>query len=477
MKLTVKRERPPVINIIFAVLTVLVSLAAIGAVVYSQLLPSKYFLVALIAVTILVSLIVWLLIKMHASKPANIIGYILSILVIIGSIFGMMAIANSLALLGSISNSSGDVVKMSIIVKEDSELKTVDDVQGKSLSAVKIDDEYLSQIKDQVDLGDYKYEESYPKLAKDLLDDKAEAIVYNEGYRGLLEEEFPKFDDEIRVIKTFEFKKKEVEKKEVDTSKGFNLYISGVDTYGSLSTVARSDVNIVATINHQTHKILLTTIPRDAYLPIALGGGNQRDKLTHAGIYGVESSMQTMAGALDTEINNYARLNFTTFIGIVDKIGGITVNNPTAFRSISGDSFPAGQVQLNGQRALAYSRERKNISGGDFARGQNQQRVIEGIFDKLTSPAVLANYQEVMSVLGNSLDSNIPRESLVALINQQVDYGGSWNISSIEVKGKGQTGGLPSAAMPGYQLYMVVLDQSSLQDAKQSIKETLSSSQ
>ncbi len=264
-----------------------------------------------------------------------------------------------------------------------------------------------------------------------------------------------------------------IKKKDIDNTKPFNVYISGIDTWGDIGTVSRSDVNIVATINPTTKRVLLTTIPRDSYVPIAGGGNNQYDKLTHAGNYGIDSSMQTIANLLDSKIDNYIRINFTSFMKMIDGIGGITIANPVTFTTDDGHVYKQGNLYLMGEDALQFSRERHNLEGGDNDRGKNQERVITAIFNKLMSPSVIYHYQNVLSVIGDSVQTNISRKSITALINQQIDSGASWKVESTDISGKGQTGGLPSYAMPSSQLYMFVIDQSSLQQTKERIKAAL----
>ena len=255
---------------------------------------------------------------------------------------------------------------------------------------------------------------------------------------------------------------------QVDTSKSFNVFISGIDSYGDISTKSRSDVNILATVNPDTRNILLTTIPRDAYVKIPLGGNNQYDKLTHAGIYGVEASMGSVANLLDTKVDAYVRINFTSFIESIDGIGGVTINNPTAFTSY-GESFPAGEITLDGKRALVYSRERKNLAAGDIDRGKNQARVIQGVVDKISSSSSLGEYNSFLDILSDSVQTNLSSGTIRALINQQLANPGSWSTEQNTLTGKGQTGGLKSYAMPNAELYMYVLNEQSVADAKKQI--------
>ncbi len=255
----------------------------------------------------------------------------------------------------------------------------------------------------------------------------------------------------------------------------FYVFISGIDTYGDIASQSRSDVNILAGINPRTHTITLVTVPRDAYLPIALGGNDQYDKLTHAGNYGVESSMKTVANLFDVTVDAYVRINFTSFIQGIDKLGGITVHNPAAFTS-SNEHFPAGDIYLTGERALIYSRERKSLSGGDIDRGKNQQRVITGIVSKASSVRSLDGLQSLLEIGRDSVQTNVAGEALRQLIYGQVRQPAEWRTESLQVTGRGETGTRPSYAMPDAQLYMYILDDSSVEEVKARLQEAMSAS-
>ena len=256
-------------------------------------------------------------------------------------------------------------------------------------------------------------------------------------------------------------------------NESFNLFISGIDTYGDVSKKSRSDVNIVATINPNTHKVLLTTIPRDSRVKIALGGNNQYDKITHAGIYGPESSMKTAANLLNTDINAYLRINFTSFIKSIDLLGGVDVDNPVAFSAQNGEFFQAGKIHLDGDRALAFSRERKHLAGGDIDRGKNQDRVISAIINKITSIRSLDGYNALLEAIDGSVDTNVSGPAIRSLINRQIDEPSAWQTTSYYLEGKG-TPGLSSYAMPNAKLYMYTLDQESINKASKQITDILS---
>lgn len=255
----------------------------------------------------------------------------------------------------------------------------------------------------------------------------------------------------------------------IDNSEStFNVYISGIDTYGDISTISRSDVNIIVTINQSKHTVLLTSIPRDSYVAIAGGGNNQGDKLTHSGIYGVDASMKTVANLMDVPIDKYVRLNFTSLVKIVDILGGVDVENPITFKTDEGEVFNQGKVHLNGTQALAFSRERHDLAGGDNDRGKNQERVLTAIVAKLSSTGALLHYQSILNSIGNSVQTNIDSNSTSSLVRNQIDSNARWTVVSRAVSGHAQYG-LHSYAMPQANLYFTVLDKSSIDSARQAI--------
>lgn len=251
----------------------------------------------------------------------------------------------------------------------------------------------------------------------------------------------------------------------------FNIYISGIDTYGPISSVSRSDVNIIMTVNRATHKILLTTTPRDSYIAIADGGQNQYDKLTHAGIYGVNASVHTLENLYGIDISNYIRLNFTSFLQLIDLVGGIDVENTQEFTS-GGYNFPVGTVHLDAEQALIFVRERYSLANGDNDRGQNQEKVIAALIKKLRSPDNLANYQAILTGLEGSIQTDLSLETIMGLVNTQLESGTQFTVESQAVTGTGRSD-LSSYAIPGSQLYMMEINQDSLEQAKTAIQSVL----
>src|SRR5699024_3837020 len=288
---------------------------------------------------------------------------------------------------------------VSIIVKANSTYQYTQDLKGKVYSTLATDDKSVDKTIEK--LQTENNENIQPKvysgvltLVNALYNNDVDCIIINESYRAMIEEDFPNFSSDTRVIYSKQYVTEINSPENSDITRNtFNVYVSGIDTYGSITTKSRSDVNMIMTVNPTTKTILLTSTPRDYYIPFNVLGG-QRDKLTHSGLYGVNETMQNVASYFGIDIDYFIRVNFDSLIDIVDSLGGIEVYNPQAFKN-----FEVGKITLNGEEALAFSRERYSFEDGDKERGRNQMRVITGIINKVLSPAIISNYSELMDKL------------------------------------------------------------------------------
>ncbi|MEY8462804.1 LCP family glycopolymer transferase CpsA [Streptococcus merionis] len=370
---------------------------------------------------------------------------------------------------------------MSIVVPADSDINDIAQVSSaftaKDSDARNIE-VLLAQLKEDknLDLESQdvaSYQEAYEKL----LAGEGQAMVLNSAYGDLLETVHPGYAEKLKTLYSYTIKK-DVKtgqsEKTISASDSFNIYISGIDTYGPISSVSRSDVNIIMTVNRSTNQILLTTTPRDSYVRIAGGGNNQYDKLTHSGVYGIESSIQTLENLYDIDISYYARINFTSFLNLIDALGGIEVYNDQEFTSLHGNyHFPVGNVKLNSEQALGFVRERYGLADGDRDRGRNHNKVIAAIINKLTSVNALASYTSIIDSVGASVQTDMPLSVMLALANDQLASGKRYSIVSQSLEGTGSVGELPSYAMPNASLYMMSVDETSLNTIKTAIHKTL----
>lgn len=248
------------------------------------------------------------------------------------------------------------------------------------------------------------------------------------------------------------------------TDEVYTIFVSGIDTRGGMTASSRSDVNIILTLNATTKQILMISTPRDYFVPLSISNGVP-DKLTHAGIYGVNVCMDTLDMLYDIDINYYFRLNFAGFEQIIDALGGVNVNSDYDFDSgnTTGYHFNKGENHLNGEQALVFARERYAFKEGDRQRGRNQMAVIQGVVDKATQPAFLKNYLSVLDSLDGAFETNVPYDVMASLVRKQLDEGGSWQVLSYSVDGTGDTQKPYSMSS---KAYVMIPDQNTVDKAK-----------
>ncbi|MCD1277126.1 LCP family protein [Streptococcus sinensis] len=460
-----------------ALLGVYALLAAllIFTIIRYNLLAFRYLNIVAIFFILLVAVASAFLIFKNKARVTTSIVLILALFAGSISMYAFKEVMDLSSGLNSTSNYSE--YEMSIAVLANSEITDVKDLTnvlaptGTDADNINALTQNVAQLK-KVDLT-VDTATSYLAAYRSLTNGEAKAIVLNSVFEDTLRSEDPDYASKIKKIYSYKLTKK------IETAIGkqdpnadvFNIYVSGIDTYGPISSVSRSDVNIIMTVNRKTKKVLLTTTPRDAYVPIADGGLNQSDKLTHAGIYGVDASVHTLENLYGIDINYYVRLNFTSFLKLIDLLGGIDVYNDQEF-TVGNTNYPIGTISLNSEQALTFVRERYSLSGGDNDRGKNQEKVIAAIIQKLTSTDALRNYNGIISGLQDSVQTNMSLETMVNLVNTQLESGGSYNVVSQALTGNGTTG-LPSHAMPDASLYMMEIDQNSLNAAKAAIQDTM----
>ena len=310
-------------------------------------------------------------------------------------------------------------------------------------------------------------------LADALKDQKVGAVILEEAYAESIAEAkgYEWVAQGIRKVDSFSFKEEEAssgfESVPEEIPEIFTVYISGIDTYGEINARSRSDVNILMFVNTISGQILMISTPRDYYVDFDVTHG-EKDKLTHAGIYGVESSMDALERLYDIEIDYYLKMNFSGFVNIIDALGGVEVYSDYTFSVPNVREYQKGYNQLSGLEALAFARERYSFAVGDYQRGRNQMEVIRAVLKKCTSPAILTNFPAVMHAAAQSFETNMPQEHIVALIKMQILGGQSWEISSFTPEGTSSY--QPTFSMPGQNLYVILPDEQSIAQAKELIR-------
>ena len=432
----------------------------------------NFGIIIVIMISIIVS--VFLIIK----KKAKVFNTIMLILINTVLIFSYVQFRTAIGLFENLNNNAQfSEYTMSVVVLKDDKASKLADLQGDSVAAPvssdganinKLMKEIREKEKQTVNLKETK---NYITAYDELTAGSTRAMILNNSYEDFIVKQHADFKDKTKKIYEFKIRKLINSKGNINADKVFNIYVSGIDTYGPISSISRSDVNIILTVNKETGKVLLTTTPRDSYVKIADGGNNEFDKLTHAGLYGVDASIHTLENLYGIKLDYYARLNFTSFLELIDTVGGVDVYNDQAF-SAGKYNFNSGLVHLDADKALAFVRERYSLAGGDNDRGKNQEKVIAAIIKKLTTKEGLVNYKTVINKISESVQTNIPIETVNKLANEQLNSGKEFSVASQALTGKGSMG-LPSYAMPGANLYMTEINEKSLNNVKENIKDVM----
>ena len=444
----------------------------LAAFLLNKMLPMKYL--AVIG-GVLFGLWVICFALQFVKNKIHLAGVVLSIFLSILQFAGIFYLSMANDLMDDIGGASYKIDNMVVVVRAEDPAETLQDAAGYTFGLQYVIDQgntkrMVESVEDE--LGTQIMTEEYagiPEAAQALLDGEVQAVIYNEAYTAMIEETIDDYSSKVKVLYQYGIET-EIEKEEVDISNAFNVYISGIDVAGSISKNSRSDVNIIMTVNPDTKQILLTSTPRDFYVPIPGISGGQKDKLTHAGIYGVDASMRTLEELYGIDISYYARVNFTSLVTIVDALGGVDVESEHSF-SAGGYDFTEGMNHLNGEQALAFSRERKSFSGGDSQRGKNQEAVIEAILHKAMSPAILKNANQIIASVSDCVETNMTRNEMAEFINMQLSDPAMWDIESQAADGTGSSAACYSSG--SQQLYVMIPDEAVVSAASQKMQDIL----
>lgn len=480
---------------IFAIVLSIVLVATAGIMVYEilklEILPSN-ILMPVILVIILFSLILLLLINFCAHGLATKI--IFSFLVILISVtyglgdYYLYSTASTLNIVTEQAAKSKNTV--SLIVMAESTKTNVQDINGSKIGVLKnINKEGTKKSLNDISKQNIGYStekfDNVPAMLQALYEGEVDAIILNEAYRSNVSEieNYGNFNNETKVIHQTVYYTKEANNSLAVsdiTSKPFTILITGNDSFGTLDEVSRSDVNMIVTINPLTSTILMTSIPRDAFVTevcddYACNYGVE-DKLTHTGIYGADTTKDTLENLLDIDINYIFRVNFSSMIDIVDALGGIDIDvaEGMAVSRFYSDStlegVHEGQNHLNGKRALAYSRERKAYLDGDVQRARNQQQVLQAMFKKASSPEIITKYSNILKAVSKAFDTNMTTKEITSFIKYQLQANPSWKFEQYVLKGENTLKVSPELGM---EVSAVELYAYSIQTASEKIQAVL----
>lgn len=457
----------------FAFVQLVISVIFMITVGTIDLLPGFYtFIIGIILV-----LLVLLVLFTQRWRAGGIVTKILSLLLIIIMLVGNNYLDITKKVLGKMSGENTKTATVGVYVLKDSPVQSLSELNGKSCGRLAVmdkenTDKMVTHLKERDVTLTYSDYAGLVQIIDALLDGKVEAILLNTSFIDVIAdvESYEDITDRIRLLElkeniiVIEDDKDSDIKSEYQNENVITLYFSGIDTTGSPSTISRSDVNILCSINKKTHQIFLLSTPRDYYVPLSVSGG-VRDKLTHAGIYGIDCSVDTLSMLYGIDIDYYVKVNFTGFVDIIDALGGVTVHSDYDFITRHGGyHIRVGENRLNGSEALGFARERYSLAGGDRQRGRNQMEVIRAMVSKLASPSILSNYAGIMASVSDSVVTNMPYDEISDLVKLQINEMPQWDIQQYSVDG---TGTMSTTYSMNQMLYVMQPDYNTVNQAKE----------
>lgn len=467
-------------------LALLVSEVWLGFQIYQlNMLPTKYLLVVLGLLVFLAVLIRGLTAPDNGKYQKkrggirNAIGYLLGLVMIAGCLVGSGAVSKIHSTISSVTSGPDISAVVDVYVRNDDNAQSIEDMKNYTFAVTDAYDwentqKTVSALEDK--FGQEITTVSYAtvsEMADALYAKNADALILNSSYVGILEgmDEYADFSDRVRVVyehtiaaenagngssflkDLFRPIQSIIDSFGSDKDATFIVYLSGSDTRRQTLSGGNSDVNILAVVNTDSKQILLVNTPRDYYIPSPASSTGAMDKLTHCGVYGPECSMEALGNLYDAEINYYAQINFTGFKTLIDAIGGVEVESDVAF-GVKDIYFNKGVNHLNGEEALTFARARKQLAGGDNARGKNQMKIITAVIKKLSSGStILANYSEILSSMEGMFTTSFTQSEISELVKMQLSDMASWNIQTYAVTGSNgrdttyATGGLYAYVM------------------------------
>ena len=470
------KEQKQLLHMAGKLITLIQLIFAVGliAVIWnSGLVPTKYLVAIIVVLLILFGVTFGL---QYVKNKVYIVGIVLSIILSILQVIGIVYMLKADKLMADVGGANYKTDNMIVVVKKDNPASNLMDASMYRFGTqTAVDQENTQTMLDNINkaLGREVKVEQYgtvQELANALLEGRVDAAVYNQALDGLITDSIEDYSEQVRVLYQYGIET-ELEQETADVEEPFNVYISGIDVDGPITTNSRSDVNIIMTVNPNTKKILLTTTPRDYYVQIPDISGEQRDKLTHAGIYGVDASMRTLEQLNGIDISYYARVNFSSLVKIVDTLGGVDVDSDFEFTA-GGYQFKQGMNHLDGKQALAFSRERYSFEDGDNQRGKDQEKVLTAILNKAMSPAILSNASALIADVSDSVQTNMTQEEMAKFIKMQLNDGASWTIESQAASGNGDTQACYSSG--DQPLYVMWPDEAVVQCISAKMNEILS---
>jgi LCP family protein required for cell wall assembly len=463
---------------ILLLIQLIISIVFLGYIYYLKMLPMKYYLI-LVGIIALLWFFMSFFIKYGIKKKkkenkygmlifSKLLSLVLSISLIIVSVMAFKG--NSF--LSNITGSLTQTRVISLYVKKESKYKKLSDIQ-KDLKKMKVGiasekgtkniNTAIAEMEDatgeEFKIKDYK---DYSALGDAIDAGKIDVAVVDNSYSALLEANHEGMDDGLRSLYQVEIEEQvqSVTQKTDVTEKPFIVYLTGIDTYGTVSAISRADVNLAVCVSPKQKQILMISIPRDTQVNLHRNG--KMDKLTHSAMYGIDETISTIEDFLELKVNYYAKTNFSGITNIIDALGGVTIDSPYSFKTLHGNyKIVKGKNEMDGNKALCFVRERHALPNGDFDRGRNQQRLLKAMISKAISPKIITNYSQILQAVEGCFETNMTSDEIKSLVYMQLDDMAKWETFNVQLSGDPEIS-YKTYSMKGKKCYTMVPSKKSL---------------
>ncbi len=472
-----KKKKKKIRNIclIISIISIILTIIFFAYLINLNMLPNKYLYILISLISIIYILLLLLIIPIKIKSIIKIIAT--SFMLILSCILfycGVVYIDKLIDFVDKIDNSIIQKETFYLLVLDNSNISNINDLKNTKIgyydtSSSNVDKAFKILDK-KITYTSMSYED-IEEMLEELKNENISSILASEAVYNIIKSDLSYLEINVKQIDTIQVlvETNDIVKYVDVVNTPFNIYIAGGDAYGSIGYITNTDVNMVATIDPVNNKILLTSIPRDYY--VLLPGKDAYDKLTHAGYYGIETSVKAVENLLDIEVNYYAKVNFSTVEKVIDAIGGIDIYNEFTFdeKAFHKYTFEKGNLHLNGNEALAFAREREAFIDGDVQRVKNQQKVLTAVIKKMTSSTTLiTNYAEILDSISDNFNTNLDNKSIAKLVKKQLNDMKGWQIETQNLVGTNYYA--LTYSYPTMELYVMKQDDNSVETARNKIK-------
>ena len=462
-----------ILKIVLSILTLILSILCLVTINGLNMLPNKYFIILILVMFVLNLLGLLIYTK---KKWVNIIAIFIYLITIIISVIGYYYGSETIDYLRhAVNNDSVEISEYGLYVLKDNNYD-LNSIKNFGYLNEENSDKSLKELRKRVNANENIYDDMY-SLAQDFLSNKVNSMLLDKTYYNMLVDEKEIDENKINLIYSFnvEIKKNIKKDSSIDELKPFNIFLSGSDARSNyIATKTRSDVNMIISVDPKNKKVLLTSIPRDYYVSV-YGKTGLKDKLTHAGIYGIDTSVKTVENLFDIKIDYYIKVGFSSVVEVVNLLGGIDIESDKAFTTYCGDggaiktNVKKGMNHFNGGEALSYARERHAYALGDRHRILNQQQVLGAVISKITTDkSILLKYDKTLSSLSKLYKTNIPSELISLLVKNQLEDISAYKIERQSVSGSDAS--MNTYTAPSKKRYVMIPYEKDVKRASENIK-------